>query len=726
MGLYDGQIGGDGFASTAHVAAVTQTPVVLVVDISPRLALDRRDRPRHGDLVDPSVDVVGVILNKAGSPRHADEVVRLDRHRLPVLGVARSATTGSSAPSRHLGLVPAAERDDAAAALDRLAEPDRGGRRPRAPCSTLASHRAGARRRQPWDPARGGLDGARPSAGDVAVVAVAGGRAFTFRYAETDGAARGRRLPRSSTFDPLTDTSLPTGTPGLYLGGGFPEMHAAALGATSRSAPTSAPRSAAGVPTVAECAGLLYLCRSVDGAVRWSARSTPRPQMTPRLTLAYRTPPPRPTRCSPGPASRSPATSSTAPTVDAGREGDPGLVLDDPPVGLRDPTLHASYLHTHWAGHPQLAQRFAEAGATPARAGRSSRSRHHGRPSTAHGRRGLARPRGQRLRRTAAPLARPGAAREPRPPSAPTRTRPRPRPPWPRATAGDAAEVLATAGAAEAFTLSPGCGRGGARSSCIPSSPSREVALAHGRAHVPAGRPAARGRFRARPDARPRRRRPRRGRQPDQPHRRAATRPPTIRRLAREGRLVVVDEAFMDDVPGETLADERHDGLVVLRSLTKLWSIPGIRAGYLLAEPQIVDELRQGQTPWSVSAPAIAALVATSTETAREEAGRGPRSSPAGASTSPPDWPSSASSTVPSTAPFVLARTGPASREALRSAGFAVRRADTFPGLDDSWVRISARRTTVTDDLLSALRSIHPVLRKPVGFRHSGATVTPL
>ena len=102
----------------------------------------------------------------------------------------------------------------------------------------------------------------------------------------------------------------------------------------------------------------------------------------------------------------------------------------------------------------------------------------------------------------------------------------------------------------------------------------------------------------------------------------------------------------------------------MLRSLTKLWSIPGIRAGYLLAEPQIVDELRQGQTPWSVSAPAIAALIATSTETAREEAGRGPRSSPAGASTSPTGLAELGIETVPRTAPFVLARTGPGSREA--------------------------------------------------------------
>ena len=79
MGLYDGQIGGDGFASTAHVAAVTRTPVVLVVDISSAsrtiAATIHGLRTWAPDPGRPPVDVVGVVLNKAGSSRHADEVV---------------------------------------------------------------------------------------------------------------------------------------------------------------------------------------------------------------------------------------------------------------------------------------------------------------------------------------------------------------------------------------------------------------------------------------------------------------------------------------------------------------------------------------------------------------------------------------------------------------------------------------------------------------------------
>ncbi len=120
MGLYDGQIGGEGFASTAHVATVTRTPVVLVVDIS---HASRSIAALVQGMVafDPSVRIVGVILNKAGSPRHAGEVVSaLESTGLPVLGVLQR-DDGIVAPSRHLGLVPAAERDDAAHALDRLA-----------------------------------------------------------------------------------------------------------------------------------------------------------------------------------------------------------------------------------------------------------------------------------------------------------------------------------------------------------------------------------------------------------------------------------------------------------------------------------------------------------------------------------------------------------------------------------------------------------------------------
>lgn len=181
-----------------------------------------------------------------------------------------------------------------------------------------------------------------------------------------------------------------------------------------------------------------------------------------------------------------------------------------------------------------------------------------------------------------------------------------------------------------------------------------------------------------------------------------------IRELLRPGRLVVVDEAFMDAVPGEpeSVARDRLDGPLVIRSLTKHWSIPGIRAGYVIGDPMVVSELGEIQTPWSVSAPAIAAMIAcTGREGAAEarvraltlgwwrdhlEAGLRARSI----------------ELVPSSAPFVLARLGDGTRAALRSQGIAVRRADTFPGLDDTWARIAVRPPTMTDRLLRALGQV--------------------
>ena len=112
MGLFDGRIGTGGFASTAHLATLTRSPVILVADISS--AARTIAATLHGlRTFDPGVDVVGVILNKAGSVRHAHEVrSSVEAIGLPVLGVL-PRDAGVSAPSRHLGLIPAAERTDA-------------------------------------------------------------------------------------------------------------------------------------------------------------------------------------------------------------------------------------------------------------------------------------------------------------------------------------------------------------------------------------------------------------------------------------------------------------------------------------------------------------------------------------------------------------------------------------------------------------------------------------
>ena len=727
MGLYDGQIGGDGFASTAHVAAVTRTPVVLVVDISS--ASRTIAATIHGLCTwsQPPVDVVGVILNKAGSQRHADEVVRSIGDRLPVLGILQR-DDGIEAPSRHLGLVPAAEHGDAATALDRLAHQI--AEKVDLEAVVRLASAAPELVEAPWDPAaeivrikklvpepateaiRCGLPG------QGARIAVAGGRAFTFRYAETVELLRAAGA-EVVDLDPLTDTRLPEGTTGLYLGGGFPEMHAAELGANERLRRDIRTSIARGLPTVAECAGLLYLCASVQGpdgpAVPMVGALAARAEMAPRLTLSYR-------------SATSPADNllARAGEVVTGHEFHRTHLVEGPGTdpawhlphheGVATSTLHASYLHTHWAGHPQLALRFVEAAARH----RGPDLRHHGDKDATAGLVDLAvnvfdGPRPTWLDRALVEAVTDADA-------------------YPDATgaeravaqrhAREAPDVLATAGAAEAFTLIARLRDWRHPVVVHPQFTEPEVALRTA-GHTPDQVVLTHANaFRLEEDE-----------VPDDadlvvignPTNPTGVRHPaaTIRALTRPDRLVVVDEAFLDD-DVETLADERIPGLVVLRSLTKIWSIPGIRAGYLLAEPEVVDELRSRQTPWSVSAPAIAALLATSSDAARDEARRRAEELDRRRRHLQEGLEEQGIETVPSAAPFVLARTGRGSWEALRRLGFAVRRADTFPGLDDEWVRISARRTAVTDDLLGALRSLHPVLRKPVGIRRSGATVTPL
>ncbi|WP_440221264.1 cobyrinate a,c-diamide synthase [Dietzia sp. MNB45] len=390
MGLYDGHIGGDGFASTAHVAALTGAPVVLVVDIS------HASRSIAAVVLgmasyDPAVRIAGVVLNKAGSVRHSDEVRRaLAPLGIPVLGVLQR-DDDVTAPSRHLGLVPAAERPEAARSLDHLAgkvaasidleavmriareaPPLAGGAwSARAALEGVGTGHGGACRGAPGDGRALGVDDdeVRP------LIAVAGGRAFTFRYAETVElleAAGCSVVP----FDPLSDEALPDTAGGIYLGGGFPEVHAADLAANEPMLRALRAATAAGTPTVAECAGLLYLCRTLDGVPMVDAVDADA-AMAPRLTLAYR----RSTAVADSvlatagtevtghefhrtavnpPAGAAGAAGSHAGVPSTGGPGAaPAWTSIAGPEGFVHGSVHASYLHTHWAGHPALAARFA-------------------------------------------------------------------------------------------------------------------------------------------------------------------------------------------------------------------------------------------------------------------------------------------------------------------------------------------------------------------------------
>lgn len=184
----------------------------------------------------------------------------------------------------------------------------------------------------------------------------------------------------------------------------------------------------------------------------------------------------------------------------------------------------------------------------------------------------------------------------------------------------------------------------------------------------------------------------------------------TLARIAQDGRVLVVDEAFMEFSCGEpeSLAGRQDiPGLVVVRSLTKVWSLPGIRAGYLVAPAEIAAALKAVRQPWSVNALALAALTACAQDEATprkiaEEiaAARNELTASLADLHGVRVWPSAAN--------FLLIRvpTGGSVRAALAARGIAVRRADTFPGLTADDLRIAVRRPEENRVLVEALREV--------------------
>ncbi|MFF4845678.1 cobyrinate a,c-diamide synthase [Streptomyces collinus] len=361
MGLYDGAAGEGELASTAHVAKLLGAPVVLVVDASSQsrsvAALV------HGFASwDPEVRIGGVILNKVGSDRH-EALLReaLDASGVPVLGVLRRAPQVDT-PSRHLGLVPVAERRSAAveAVSAMAAQVARG-------CDLDAlealARGAGALPggSAPWSPASPTHHPTRSAGKRAPVVAVAGGPAFSFSYAEHTEllAAAGAEVV---TFDPLHDERLPDGTAGLVVGGGFPEVYAGELSANEPLRKEIAELALGGAPVAAECAGLLYLCRELDGRPMCGVLDATA-RMTERLTLGYRDAVTVGDSVLAAAGTRMRGHEFHRTLVEPGAGAAPAWGLLAPArrvEGFVQQGVHASYLHTHWASEPGVARRFVE------------------------------------------------------------------------------------------------------------------------------------------------------------------------------------------------------------------------------------------------------------------------------------------------------------------------------------------------------------------------------
>ena len=251
--LYDGA-DGIGEGSAAHLAELLGLPVLLVLDVA---GMTRTAAPILAGLIefDSSVEIAAVVLNRVGSPRHAEMVMSglPTRLRDLVLG-AIPRDVGLEIPERHLGLLTTEE--NAAARSSRAAAHKQASR-------YLDIERV-ARTAMPGKTSETAPPVRRGHGPPTARLAVARDQAFCFYYEEN------LRLLSEAGFElvpfrPTVDCGLPDGVDAVYLGGGYPESFAAELAANRSLGAELRERTAAGMPLYAECGGLLYLARSLTG-----------------------------------------------------------------------------------------------------------------------------------------------------------------------------------------------------------------------------------------------------------------------------------------------------------------------------------------------------------------------------------------------------------------------------------------------------------------------------
>jgi cobyrinic acid a,c-diamide synthase len=246
MGLFDGSDGGSERGSTAEIAKLLDLPVLLVVDAS---AMARSAAALvHGFAsFDPDLRVAGVILNKVGGDAHAAMIRDAVTGTVPILGAIPYAAE-LVVPERHLGLhLPHEARLDYIEQLANVVDEhldldqvlEQSGRdRP-----ALRAHAA-------------------PAPPPSVRIGLALDEAFCFYYTDNLELLEqaGAELV---TFSPLTD-ALPDNLDGLYIGGGYPELHADQLSENTAAREAIRDLAAAGAPIYAECGGLMYLAETLE------------------------------------------------------------------------------------------------------------------------------------------------------------------------------------------------------------------------------------------------------------------------------------------------------------------------------------------------------------------------------------------------------------------------------------------------------------------------------
>lgn len=251
MGLYDGFSPVSEEGSSAQMAKWLGLPVVLAVDAR-AMARSLAALAQGFARFDPGLAWAGLVANNVGGPGHAALLAQVMAQvpDMPFLG-GLAKRPDLAMPERHLGLITAQDGGFDPARLEALADWLEQG-------LDLDALLAGLPELAPAPPAEG-----PPPQGPPVRLGVAWDQAFCFYYPENL-----RRLQAAGAqlvyFSPLSDQSLPPGLQGLYLGGGYPELHAPALAANQALRGQIAQASRQGLPIYAECGGMMYLGQQIS------------------------------------------------------------------------------------------------------------------------------------------------------------------------------------------------------------------------------------------------------------------------------------------------------------------------------------------------------------------------------------------------------------------------------------------------------------------------------
>jgi len=336
------------FASTAHIARLLDLPVVLVIDCS-RLSGSVAAIAHGYQSFDRRIKIAGVVLNRVGSDRHFSLLKdSLEPLQLPILGVLRRQDN-ITIPHRHLGLVPTAELAELDAVINRLAD--------------LGDTCFDWQRLLP-------LLKSPPSPSSPIRIAIARDRAFNFYY--QDNLDLLQQLGAELVYwSPLVDPELPKNVQGMYFGGGFPEVFAQQLAENISGRHAVKTAILKGMPTIAECGGLMYLCQEIIDfeSKSWSMAGVlpTSALMDGRLTLGYRRAvalqdhlliKAGQTVCG-HEFHRSHLTSTPSQPLFATYRYDSEENMGYEGWAL-PANVHASYVHLHWGQNPEIPQQFLQ------------------------------------------------------------------------------------------------------------------------------------------------------------------------------------------------------------------------------------------------------------------------------------------------------------------------------------------------------------------------------